>query len=55
MSSTERQAEIPRVAVFGVFDGHGGHQVAEYISMQLFIRVLRSQHFPHDMKAGARR
>jgi len=42
------------VAIVGVFDGHGGAETAEYISIHLPINLLRDESFEEDMPDALR-
>ena len=43
-----------RISFFGVMDGHGGPQAAEYAARHLAPALLRSPHFATDMRAAMR-
>lgn len=38
--------EWPQVCFFGVFDGHGGANCADYLRDNLHNFVIQSSHFP---------
>jgi len=36
----------PKIQIFGVFDGHGGHRCAEYIKDTFHNNIILSPEFP---------
>jgi hypothetical protein len=48
---THRKDETwPKCSFFGVYDGHGGHQCAEFLRDQLHHFVIKQDCFPEDPK-----
>eukprot|EP00949_MAST-11_sp_MAST-11-sp1_P004799 g4799.t1 len=46
--------EEAETLVVGVFDGHGGHGCAQYMSDKLLKMICRNEHFPRDVDAACR-
>lgn len=42
-------AEWPKIQIFGVFDGHGGHKCAEYLKDNLHNNIVLQPEFPHNI------
>lgn len=45
-------ADNPAMALFGIFDGHGGADVAHYCAKNLIPTLQHSQFFPYDIKSA---
>lgn len=43
-----------QMSFYGIFDGHGGYQVSEYLSMQLGHRIANHPNFPTNIKDAIR-
>ncbi|KAL9272040.1 putative protein phosphatase 2C 58 [Drosera capensis] len=50
-----RQADDAELGLFAIFDGHMGHDVAEYLQSHLFDNILKEPDFWEDAESAIRR
>lgn len=42
----------PKIQIFGIFDGHGGHKCAEFIKDQFHLNIITQIEFPSNVVAA---